>query len=175
MLKRNQGKISISETLASHPTRILQAYYVIRKIEMNRQLLRTVLGFTLVVVGLLAIVSCVPGEYNNAEAASLAIIPADARAKADAASLARWDGLGEHYASLARAEIDRGASADVARWEARGAYFRKLAEVQSARGQAAGVARWIALGEHYTQQRAQANEQMTADIARWIAKGERYQ
>jgi hypothetical protein len=93
--------------------------------------------------------------------------------------LARWEGLGQQYAALSRAEHQPYGMADAIRWEARGAFYKNMAESQLARGQAAGnqpstdVVRLVALGESY-EQMAQAREEVLAGVARWIGLGERY-
>jgi hypothetical protein len=81
MTRRNQGKISKLRMLAI-PLIGTCTDICDKESEMNKRLLKTAVGLSLVIVGLLAIVSCVPGEYKNAEAASLAIIPADLIARA---------------------------------------------------------------------------------------------
>jgi hypothetical protein len=170
MTRRNQSKISklrmLAIPLAGTCTDICD-----KRSEMNKRLLKTVVGLSLVIVGLLAIVSCVPGEYRDAEAASLEVIPTDLIARAGAASLARWQGLGEQYTASSRAEDERAGTADTTRWEARGAFYKNMAESQLTRGQAANVARLQAMGEHFSAPLVVPN---TADATRWEARGAFY-
>lgn len=108
---------------------------------MSKQLVRIVVGTSILIIGLLAVVSCVPGDYQNVEAAGAGSFGEDARALADAASLARWQGLGRQFSAPTAAEYEPATAADAARWEARGAFYSEMAEVQLTRGQAASVAR----------------------------------
>jgi hypothetical protein len=154
---------------------IVKSDFTKRSLDMRQRLVKIVVGLSLLFVGMLAIVSCVPGDYTNAEAASSSAVSAGVSARADAASLARWEGLGERYAALSRAEHKPDGSADVSRWQAKGEYFAALANTQLHRGQAASVARWQAKGEYYSTLNAKAAVQLDADVLRWVAMGESYQ
>jgi hypothetical protein len=152
-----------------------------RRIEMAKKesykvIVLRMLLISLVIAGVVALVSCVPGDYNNVEAASagLSVIPADARAKADAASVARWQGLGQQQALLARVELERGAIATAARWEAAGEFYENRTYAGLARAQAASNARWQAMGEHYGGAAAVTFPEPDSDTARWMAMGEAY-
>ena len=87
---------------------------------MNKQLVRIVVGLSILIIGLLVVVSCVPGDYQNVEAAGAGAITEDARALANAASFARWEALGQQYSAPAPADIGPTAFTDAARWEASG-------------------------------------------------------
>lgn len=158
---------------------------------MKKQVLKMVVGFGLLMIGLVVLVSCVSGELSAVEATPIGAITAEARPKADAASLARWQGLGHRYTSLTLAARERAEKVETARWEAIGAYFAEVAREQLIRSQAANIARWEEMGAHYSKPNAdvarwiglseryqlltQIGREMSADSARWIAMGEFYQ
>ena len=140
---------------------------------MNKKLVEIVIGMSIAIIGILAIVSCVPGEYVSAEAASSGEVPQHAQAQANAASQARWEGLGQKYIAPNRAENAKVGAADAARWEAKGASYDEMAKAQLNRGQEAAVARWQAIGVHFSA--SDASKGTGADLARWVALGESYQ
>jgi hypothetical protein len=144
-----------------------------RRNEMNRQLVKIVLGICVVIVGLLAIVTYMPDRFANVEAAEAALDAEAARwigrggfhlAKADAAldaEAARWIGRGDYHLAKANAALD----AEAARWIGRGDYH--LAKADTALD--AEAARWIGRGDYHL---AKAEAALDAEAARWIGRGD---
>jgi hypothetical protein len=103
-------------------------YLLRRRNEMNRQMIKIVLGIFMLFVGLLAIASYLPDNNLLVEAAD-----AGQDVSADAA---RWIGRGDYHLAKANAALD----AETARWIGRvGIYERNTATGQEVDGDAA---RW---------------------------------
>jgi hypothetical protein len=85
-----------------------------------------------------------------------------------AASVARWEAMGKHYANLASARPETANIADQARWEAAGEFYASPTSSRPEEAVSADQARWEAVGEFYT------GRARTADQARWDAAGEFY-
>jgi hypothetical protein len=142
---------------------------------MNKQVLNKVVAVALIFVGVLAIAGCVPGELASVAASSIdAIAPAD-RELADAASVARWNGLGERYSAAAEGERVDADVAAIARWQAIGAYYEARSEGRLTRALATNAARWQAMGEFYAPDAVGDKSALSPDVARWIGLGDTYQ
>jgi hypothetical protein len=91
-----------------------------------------------------------------------------------AATVARWEAMGKHFANLASARPETANIADQARWDAVGEFYIPT----SARPEAANIAdqaRWEAAGEFYASPTSsRAEEAISADQVRWEAVGEFY-
>jgi hypothetical protein len=122
-----------------------------RRNEMNRQLIKIVVGICILIVGLLAIVTYMPDNFLNVEAAEAG---QDVSAEA-----ARWIGRGDFHLAKADAALD----VEAARWIGRGDYH--LAKANAALDVEA--ARWIGRGDYHL---AKANAALDVEAARWIGR-----